>query len=372
MNIVTVNMENLINKIKFSIKMRISSVKKKSAINTPIFIWGKPGIGKTESLANFCKENGYQLFDLILSQLDPTDLRGLPIVIDGNADFATYKSVLPDSTDKSIGILFLDEFPQAADIVQSAAYKLIHERKIGSYTLPINYIIVAAGNREEDGGTYYEIGGALKDRFAHVYLEPDYNSFITLMEKRYKTINGSEDLISYFKYAVHIKEHTKIYDYKPELLNFPTFRSWEKVFIEIQYGNNVLDAIHNNVGEFLSIDFKNFLTLVQNVPEATKLIAEKIYFSDIAKQIIACQKVTGKILSDKNKDKIWESFSYFIDMKNPENSADNRQELTILSLVEFKNKFEILSAIADEYKNKNGGKDFYNMIFKKYKILYEL
>ena len=41
-------------------------------------IWGPPGIGKSSIVAQAAQESAMQFIDLRLSQLAPTDLRGLP------------------------------------------------------------------------------------------------------------------------------------------------------------------------------------------------------------------------------------------------------------------------------------------------------
>ena len=61
---------------------------------------------------------------------------------------------LPDGSIKE-GILFLDELNTAAPMVQASAYQLILDRKIGEYTLPDGWAIVAAGNRESDKGVVF-------------------------------------------------------------------------------------------------------------------------------------------------------------------------------------------------------------------------
>ena len=45
----------------------------------PVMIWGAPGIGKSTIVATIAKEEEIQVVDLRLSQLAPSDLRGLPV-----------------------------------------------------------------------------------------------------------------------------------------------------------------------------------------------------------------------------------------------------------------------------------------------------
>ena len=47
-------------------------------VKRPVFIWGPPGVGKSELVAGLTQELGGHMIDLRLGQMDPTDLRGIP------------------------------------------------------------------------------------------------------------------------------------------------------------------------------------------------------------------------------------------------------------------------------------------------------
>ena len=44
----------------------------------PIFLWGPPGVGKSDIVQQITDDAGGYMFDLRLGQMDPTDLRGMP------------------------------------------------------------------------------------------------------------------------------------------------------------------------------------------------------------------------------------------------------------------------------------------------------
>ncbi len=93
------------------------------------------------------EELGRELVDIRAVLLDPVDLRGLPSVGgDGTAHWCP-PSFLPTEGE---GILFLDELNAAPPLVQAACYQLVLDRKVGEYTLPDGWTVVAAGNRESD------------------------------------------------------------------------------------------------------------------------------------------------------------------------------------------------------------------------------
>ena len=130
----------------------------------PIFIWGAPGIGKSELVQQIVDSgelgNAYMI-DLRLALMEPTDLRGYPFRNPENnlmewsppADLPTQE--LADAHDTIV--LFLDEMNSAPPSVQAAAYQLVLNKRIGHYILPTNVKIVAAGNRETDRGVTYRM-----------------------------------------------------------------------------------------------------------------------------------------------------------------------------------------------------------------------
>lgn len=137
----------------------------------PVFLWGPPGIGKSSIVAQIAKEQNIEYIDLRLSLLDPTDLRGIPFFSsDKETALWAPPSFLPTENGTK-GILFLDELNTAAPMVQASAYQLILDRKIGEYTLPDGWAIVAAGNRESDRGVVFRMASPLANRFVHLEME---------------------------------------------------------------------------------------------------------------------------------------------------------------------------------------------------------
>ena len=121
------------------------------------------------------------MIDLRLGQMEPTDIRGIPFYNKdiGKMDWAPPVE-LPDeemSKDYPIVVLFLDELNSAAPSVQSAAYQLILNRRIGKYRLPDNVVMVAAGNRESDKGVTYRMPTPLANRFIHQEMKVDFSSW---------------------------------------------------------------------------------------------------------------------------------------------------------------------------------------------------
>ena len=128
------------------------SIQKCFAKKRPMFLWGPPGIGKSEVVADITRELGGFMIDLRLGQMDPTDIRGIPYY---NKDLNRMDWAppidLPDeelASQYPIVVLFMDEMNSAAPAVQAAAYQLVLNRGIGRYRLPDNVVMIAAGIRE--------------------------------------------------------------------------------------------------------------------------------------------------------------------------------------------------------------------------------
>ena len=138
-----------------------------------LMLWGPPGIGKSSIVADVASKNDLQLVDLRLSQLAPTDLRGLPVAENGVSRWFP-PEFLPTSGQ---GILFLDEINMAPPAMQGIAQQLILDRQVGSYRVPEGWFIWAAGNRKSDRAAVFEMPSALANRFIHLDLVPDFDSF---------------------------------------------------------------------------------------------------------------------------------------------------------------------------------------------------
>jgi len=157
-------------------------------VNRPVFIWGPPGIGKSELVADLGRDpaNGLGekvlVIDLRLALMEPTDLRGYPYRNPGSNQMEWAPPVdLPSAelaAQYDTVILFLDEMNSAPQSVQSAAYQLVLNKRIGQYILPPNVRIVAAGNRDTDRGTTYKMPSPLANRFRHLEMEVNVEDWI--------------------------------------------------------------------------------------------------------------------------------------------------------------------------------------------------
>lgn len=219
-------------------------------------IWGPPGIGKSSIVQQLAQENALSYIDLRLSQLAPTDLRGLPVADEGLSKWYP-PEFLPES---GRGIFFLDELNMAPPALQGVAQQLILDRQVGSYRLPEDWLVWAAGNRKEDRAAVFDMPSALANRFIHLEVEPEFDAF-----KAYALGTGIHEQILAFL------------SFRPELLHkldaqrsaWPSPRTWMMASPLHQAGLDIAPAI----GEAAAVEFSAYVSLYQNLPELEPILA---------------------------------------------------------------------------------------------------
>jgi MoxR-like ATPase len=226
----------------------------KGGIKTSIMMWGAPGIGKSSIVNKVAEENEMEVIDVRLSQLAPTDLRGLPYVENGEARFAP-PSFLPKS---GKGLLFLDEVNLAPPAIQNVAMQLVLDRKVGDYTVPDDWFIIAAGNRVEDRAAVSQMPAPLTNRFLHFTVEADLTSW-----KEYALTSGVEEkIISFLTFRPQL-----LHSFNKNAIAWPSPRSWDFASDLHKIGLPV-DAA---VGEGAASEFNSFVKLYSKLPDVDKI-----------------------------------------------------------------------------------------------------
>ena len=232
------------------------------------FIWGDPGIGKSDIIRSVAAAMKLDLIDMRLALYDPTDLRGFPVVKGTGKSQGMHfvpPALLPS---KGKGILLLDELPAAPPAVQAVAYQLILDRRLGEYTLPAGWNIVAAGNHARNGGVHYPLPPALANRFIHIEMEHSAEDWDT-----WAAGYGVTDLTRAF------------IRFRPALLHdigarktgiaFPSPRSWSFADAIVQQRHtdaNTLELLKGTVGEGAAIEYLAFLKVAQELPSLNEIL----------------------------------------------------------------------------------------------------
>ena len=252
------------------------AIKKCFATKRPIFLWGPPGIGKSEVVAGITEELGGLMIDLRLGQMDPTDIRGIPFYNRelGKMDWAPPID-LPDeelASQYPIVVLFLDEMNSAAPGVQAAAYQLILNRRIGKYCLPDNVVMVAAGNRESDKGVTFRMPTPLANRFVHLEMKPEFAAWQEWAVKN----QIHKDVVGYLSFA---KQDLYDFDARSSSRAFATPRTWtfvsELLKDEDMDDTTATDLIAGTVGEGLAVKFMAHRKIAGKLPRPEDVLSGK-------------------------------------------------------------------------------------------------
>ena len=258
----------------------------------PLFIWGPPGIGKSDIVSQITNSfTNSKLIDIRLSLWDPTDIKGMPYYAanDNTMKWAPPME-LPDAAMakkyKTI-VLFLDEMNSAAPAVQAAAYQLILNRKVGTYVLPDNVLIVAAGNRDADKGVTYRMPAPLANRFVHLELKVDFDDwFQWATENKIHT-----DVVGYLTFS---KKDLYDFDPKSPSRSFATPRSWSFVSELLEDDddeNTTTDLVSGTVGEGLAVKFMAHRKIASKLPNPTDILNGKVKTLD-TREISAMYSLT--------------------------------------------------------------------------------
>ncbi len=310
---------------KVSDNLTITSIQARKALITafkvkrPVFLWGPPGIGKSEVVASIAEELGGLMIDLRMAQMEPTDIRGIPYFNKelNKMDWAPPVD-LPDEELASkypIIVLFLDEMNSAPPAVQAAGYQLVLNRQVGKYKLPDNVVIVAAGNRDSDKGVTYRMPMPLANRFIHLEMKPDFGAWqLWAVDKKIH-----KDVVGYLSFA---KQDLYDFDSKSSSRAFATPRSW--CFVSDLLEDETMDTdtqfnlISGAIGEGLAVKFAAHRKLAGKMPEPADILNGKV--KDLAVKEVSAMYSLAISMCYELKESV---DNKTVDMKKFHEMADN-------------------------------------------------
>ena len=172
----------------------------------PIIIYGTFGIGKSfiiyEEAKAIAKSKGkefidfnratfqqkedliknptgkFVFLDIRLSEYDTSDIKGLPDFKEANgtsSDSIIWKSpfwtkILENP--EADGIILFDEINLATPLVISSIYKILHDRIINDRAISPNFLMISAGNKDDDKAYTHELASPVRDRAVELELSP--------------------------------------------------------------------------------------------------------------------------------------------------------------------------------------------------------
>lgn len=253
------------------------SLLKAFSVKRPIFLWGPPGVGKSDLIAGVTQELNGHLIDLRLGQMEPTDIRGVPFYNKeiNKMDWAEPVDLPTQELAEQFPtvVLFLDEMNSAPPSVQAAAYQLILNRRIGKYVLPDNVVIVAAGNRDSDKGVTYRMPTPLANRFIHQEIRVDFPSWVEwALDNKIHS-----DVVGYLEFA---KQDLYDFDAKSASRSFATPRSWAFVSELLQDedcdNDTLTNLIAGTIGEGLAVKFMTHRKFSSKLPKPEDILSGEV------------------------------------------------------------------------------------------------
>lgn len=278
------------------------------AVKRPVMIHGSPGVGKSMALLesasrtigimpNGEKDNRKPLshlqrvvqrgdvhnptqefgfFDVRLTDCDPVDIGGLPY---GDEVNDVQRRRVPDwfpSTDRTDlpdhGFLVLEEAPSAPRAVQTAAYQLTLDRRIGDKQMKPGWAVILTGNHLSDGGVVNKMPTPLCNRIIHLYVRSDFHSWTA--------------------WAIHAGVHEAVLGFlrfRPDLLNtfeqylsegakghaFATERSWHAVSDLMNEDEDVdVTLLSGTVGQGPAMEFNAFRKVYKEMPSIDGILMD--------------------------------------------------------------------------------------------------
>jgi MoxR-like ATPase len=263
-------------------------------LKTSTMVWGPPGIGKSSIVQQLAQENDFDFVDLRLSQLAPTDLRGLPVAEAGLSKWYP-PEFLPQ---EGRGILFLDELNMAPPALQGVAQQLILDRQIGSYRLPEGWFVWAAGNRKEDRAAVFDMPSALANRFLHLQVESDFESF-----KAYALeANIHEQVLAFLSFR-----STLLHKVDPQQPAWPSPRTWMMASDLHRIGLDIASA----VGQGAAVEFGAYVSLYASLPKLEQIltgVGDRIPFP--SEPSVRYATVVGLTMRATTADEAYRAFAW--------------------------------------------------------------
>ena len=273
----------------------------RSGHHTPVMLWGPPGVGKSQIIAQIATQHGVPLIDIRLSQMEPSDLRGIPFRNGELVEWAI-PAMLPDAKRHGkTGILFLDEITSAPPSVSAAAYQLILDRRLGAYEIPEGWAIFAAGNRQGDRGVTYSMPAPLANRFSHFDFDLNLDDWVA-----WAYGHGVDDrIIAFVRFRPEL-----LFEFDPahNPTAFPSPRSWEFAHRALQkfhdYPDLLLGSLQACVGPAAGIELNAFIANLDQMPDIDAILrGEEVPVpKEIDLQYAVASSLVGRAIRAKDTD----------------------------------------------------------------------
>ena len=261
-------------------------------MDSPAYMVGAPGAGKSTVVETLGKKYGYNVVTIMLGQTQPGDL-GIPTVRPKHPEFVdappqvlewAIAKWLVELDPTKPTLIFLDELDKASPDIVSQVLDLLLNKTILGQKLPPQTRIIAAGNRAEDQSNSQTMGRATVDRLIVFQIHTDTGEWLEWGVAN----NVHPAVLSYIhSHAISLTNTTANED-----MITPSPRSWAgKVSAllhllapvgtnqPIEVYNNALPILSGIVGESTAKNFLNFLedsVVLPTMPALLKMNSKEL------------------------------------------------------------------------------------------------
>jgi hypothetical protein len=176
------------------------ALEQRGELKMPVCIWGFHGIGKTQIVESFARQQQMKFCYVAPAQFEEMgDLTGLPELV-RNADGTSVTRLAPPEwvpKEKGPGILLLDDINRADDRILRGLMQLLQRYELVSWRLPEGWQIILTAN--PDGGDYSvtPMDQAILTRMLHITLKFDVRSWAIWAEENGIDPRGISFVLNY-------------------------------------------------------------------------------------------------------------------------------------------------------------------------------
>ena len=258
----------------------------------PLFTWGPPGIGKSQVVQQVSVEAQVGFKRVSAVNLDPTDVRGIPVPEDGSAVWVPPEFLPRADRDGPVGILHWDDVGTAPPQVQAALFRILLEHQMDNYVMPKGWVQVASSNNVEDRALVKRLPSPVANRFIHVDMDVNVEDWTAHAVKA----SFHPMVIAFIQ--IH---QGLLFQFNPETDTraFPTPRTHE-FLSRLLYAipEPPLELMSGTVGGAVAAQFMAFMKLRHELPDLNRIMGG----DNIIPQRLDILYVTVTALVDMTKE----------------------------------------------------------------------
>ena len=248
-----------------------------TGVRYAIHLISGPGLGKSSIVSQLAVELGKELktpfanLEFFLNSKEAPDVGGYGLPDDDEDGEKimvwTRAPWMPRANDPTHGFVFLDEFRQSQHDVQKVSAELLLNGKVNASQLPIEYMVLAASNREGDRSGVGRELAFVTNRTMEITIEPDLDSWVEWAE----TAGVHWGAIAFAKRRPGSVFKDKVPDKPGPFCSPRSFVQAATLMDEID-PDLFVEAAGGLIGDGTAAEFIAFMRVVEELPEYEEIV----------------------------------------------------------------------------------------------------